>query len=229
MLNTLRPSEAYMRQWINHHWFRQWPDRRQAIIWTNFEISLNGPYGINLSDILIDVRTFWLKKIHLKMSSGKWQPRFVTSSIHCGNTSYESYMSDYNVVWRHPGSVTVVGSLRQNYEFEKNTKTQNLEFPQNIQHITWIFYNDAVIKWKHFLRYWPFVRGIHRWLVNSLHKGQWRGALMFVFYLRLNKRSSKQSRRGWFETPMRSLWRQGNMSRISSDTRYNQDAIWEGM
>ena len=27
--------------------------------------------------------------------------------------------------------------------------------------------------------YWPFVRGIHRSPVNSLHKGQWRGALMF--------------------------------------------------
>ena len=28
-------------------------------------------------------------------------------------------------------------------------------------------------------QYWPFVRGIHRSLVNSPHKGQWRGALMF--------------------------------------------------
>ena len=27
--------------------------------------------------------------------------------------------------------------------------------------------------------YWPFVRGIHRSLVNSPHKGQWREALMF--------------------------------------------------
>ena len=36
-----------------------------------------------------------------------------------------------------------------------------------------------VIKWKHFPRYWPFVWGIHRSPVNSLHKGQWRGALMF--------------------------------------------------
>ena len=34
-------------------------------------------------------------------------------------------------------------------------------------------------QWKHFLRYWPFVRGIHRSPVNSPHKGQWRGALMF--------------------------------------------------
>ena len=30
-----------------------------------------------------------------------------------------------------------------------------------------------------FPRYWPFVRGIHRAPVNSPHKDQWRGALMF--------------------------------------------------
>ena len=35
------------------------------------------------------------------------------------------------------------------------------------------------IKWKHFLRFWPFVRGIHRSPANSAHRGQWRGALMF--------------------------------------------------
>ena len=39
--------------------------------------------------------------------------------------------------------------------------------------------HDVVIKWKHFPRYWPFVRGIHRSPVNSPHKGQWRGTLMF--------------------------------------------------
>ena len=37
--------------------------------------------------------------------------------------------------------------------------------------------------WRHqrdtFPRYWPFVRGIHRSPVNSPHKGQRRGALMF--------------------------------------------------
>ena len=40
--------------------------------------------------------------------------------------------------------------------------------------------HDDVIKWKHFPRYWPFVRGIHRSPVNSPHKGQWRAALMFT-------------------------------------------------
>ena len=39
--------------------------------------------------------------------------------------------------------------------------------------------HDDVIKWKDFPRYWPFVRGIHRSLVNSPHKGQWRGDLVF--------------------------------------------------
>ena len=39
--------------------------------------------------------------------------------------------------------------------------------------------HDVFIKWKHFPRYWPFVWGLHRSLVNYHHKGQWRGALMF--------------------------------------------------
>ena len=40
---------------------------------------------------------------------------------------------------------------------------------------------DDAIKWKHFPRYWPFVRGIRRSPVNSPHKGQWRGALVFLW------------------------------------------------
>ena len=39
--------------------------------------------------------------------------------------------------------------------------------------------HDDVIKWKHFLRYWPFVGGSNRSPVDSSHKGQWRSALMF--------------------------------------------------
>ena len=36
--------------------------------------------------------------------------------------------------------------------------------------------HDDVIKWRHFLLYWPFVWGIHPAPVNSPHKCQWRGA-----------------------------------------------------
>ena len=39
-------------------------------------------------------------------------------------------------------------------------------------------HHDDVIKWKHFPRYWPFVRGIQRSPVNSPHKGRQRTALM---------------------------------------------------
>ena len=63
---------------------------------------------------------------------------------------------------------------------------------------------------ENFPRDLPFVRGIHRSPVNSPHKGQWSGALMVFFNLRLNKRLSKQSRGWWFETPWRSLWRHCN-------------------
>ena len=45
------------------------------------------------------------------------------------------------------------------------------------------FQHDEVINWKHFPCYWPFVRGIHQSPVDSPHKGQWRGALMFSLIL----------------------------------------------
>ena len=54
------------------------------------------------------------------------------------------------------------------------------------QHLTCVWWlsfilshDDVIIKWKHFPCYWPFVWGIHRSPVNSPHKCQWRGALMF--------------------------------------------------
>ena len=64
-------------------------------------------------------------------------------------------------------------------------------------------HND-VIKWKHFPCYWPFVRGI-RWTQRLVTR-----TFDVFFDLCLNKRLSKQSRRRWFETPSRSLWRHCN-------------------
>ena len=46
--------------------------------------------------------------------------------------------------------------------------------------------------------------------VNSPHKGQWRGTLMFSLICALNKPLSKQSRCWWFETPSHPLWRHCN-------------------
>ena len=94
---------------------------------------------------------------------------------------------------------------------------------------------------KHLPRYWPFVRGIHLWPLDSLPKAQLRGkcwwrhhdrkyvhvlyfthasdAELCVFlYQRLNKWSSKRARRRWFETPLHPLWRHFDGS--STTSRY---------
>ena len=82
--------------------------------------------------------------------------------------------------------------------------------------LCFVWIHDDVVRWKHFPRYWPFVRGIHQWPANSPHKVRWYGALRFLmlfvlfFYLHLNKRLSKLSRRRWLETPSRSLWHHFN-------------------
>ena len=73
--------------------------------------------------------------------------------------------------------------------------------------------HDDVIKWKHFSRYWPFVRGIHRSPVNSPHKWPVTRGFDVFFDLRLNKRFSKQWWGWWFETLSRSLWRHSNVVR----------------
>ena len=54
-----------------------------------------------------------------------------------------------------------------------------LKYEANNNTVNFCAIHDDVIKWKHFPRYWPFVRGIHQSPVNSPLKGQWRGALMF--------------------------------------------------
>ena len=93
-------------------------------------------------------------------------------------------------------------------EFPKKTHPHTITSMMTLGH-------DDVIKWKLFPRYWPFVRGIRRSLVNSPHKGQWRGAVIFSLIYALNKRLSKQSWDWWFETPSRLSWRHYN-ERFSS-------------
>ena len=89
------------------------------------------------------------------MFSGQCLP-----SIHCLNTIDYTIMAPY---------------LSQKFLDNDNTILKTF----HAGHIS-CEHHDDVIKWKHFPRYWPFVRGIHRSPVNSPHKGQWRGALMFT-------------------------------------------------
>ena len=69
--------------------------------------------------------------------------------------------------------------------------------------------HDDVIKWKHFPRYWPFVRGIHQPAEFPTQRPVTRSFDVF-FDLRLNKPLSKQSWVWWFETLPAPLWRHSN-------------------
>ena len=42
------------------------PGRRQAIIWTNAGVLLNGTLGTKFDEIFIEIHTFSIKKMHLK-------------------------------------------------------------------------------------------------------------------------------------------------------------------
>ena len=71
-INSLRPSDAYMRQWSNHQMVQIMACRRQAIIITHAGILLIRPLGTNFSKILIEILIFSFKKMHLKVPSKRW-------------------------------------------------------------------------------------------------------------------------------------------------------------
>ena len=77
LVNSLRPSYAYIcdgKLAIVGSDDGLSPGQCQAIIWTNAGIMLIGPLETNCSKILIKIHIFTFKKLHLKVSSGKWRP-----------------------------------------------------------------------------------------------------------------------------------------------------------
>ena len=82
------------------------------------------------------------------------------------------------VPWCMSGSLTRDGGGKRSRHSRRMPNPQFYVFGK--RPMVWRQTNDdSVIKWKHFPRYWSLVWGIHRWQVNSPHKGQWRRALMF--------------------------------------------------
>ena len=91
----------------------------------------------------------------------------------------------------HKGKIPRQQRSSDKHQYDINLMTRLIEADPRVFVIWVILYNglcvdglvkqgpDVIIKWKHFLCYWPFVQGIHRSPVNSPHKGQWCGALMF--------------------------------------------------
>ena len=89
-INSLRPSDAYIcvgKLTIIGSDNGLSPERRQAIMWTNAGILLIRPLGKNLSEILIEIYIFSLKKIHLKscleIAAILSRPQWVNNNVDC--------------------------------------------------------------------------------------------------------------------------------------------------
>ena len=67
------------------------PDRRQAIIWTIAGILIIQTLGTNISEFLSKIHTFSLKKMHLKMSSGKWRSSCLGLNVLTGGRFKKAY------------------------------------------------------------------------------------------------------------------------------------------
>ena len=70
--------------------------------------------------------------------------------------------------------------------------------------------HDDVIKWKHFPRYWPFVRGIHGHRGSPRTKASDAELCLFSMICACRNGWVYISGHRWFETPPRSLWRHCN-------------------
>ena len=100
-VNSLRLSDLYMCQETNHHWFRQW-----LVAWSAPSHYLNQCWNIvnwtlrntNFSEILIAIHMFSFKKLHLKMSSGKWRPFCLSLNVSTYINSWK-FSGVYSALW----------------------------------------------------------------------------------------------------------------------------------
>ena len=133
-----------------------------------------------------------------------------------------------HVLWLKglPGSgwigAILASYLLNQYVFDWHWFDDKMISPSLITHtghrswVNWFghhYLHDDVTKWTHFPRYWPFMWGMNSPVpVNSPHRGQWRGTLMFsLFYAWIN---DWVNNREAGETPSWSLWRQCNGDEI---------------
>ena len=163
----------------------------------------SGPRRSHTHWHLYNYRCFLLRAIKLiEHNSGIWfDPLGLTCALHNSSKYLQKIQGRWNIKYEslccsnwdlaNPSSYC---SLAPSHRY----KAPGIAFPasllaSNKNHSK----HDDVIKWKHFPRYWPFVR---EWPVNFPHKGQWRGALMFSLICAwmngwVNNREAGDSRR----------------------------------
>ena len=157
------------------------PGRCQAIIWTNAGILLIGPLGTNFSENLSEIYTSSLKKIHLKMSLGKWQPFCLGLNV---LMLYIMPWDDWRNFRHHSLMI---------YEFTPESLSWWRHQMETFSALLAICAGNSPVPGE-----FPAQRPVTR-------------SFDVFFDLRLNKRLSKQPWGWWFETPAWSLWRHHNV------------------
>ena len=199
------------------------PGRRQAIIWTNAGILLVGPLWTNINEILIEIHSLSFKKMHLKMSSGKWR------SFCLGLNVLTSNIQAWGVCYVHSFYRILIKMLFITQFLTHGITLINIE--QRASSIFrfrmsgdgyWQIDDCAIWQWSTLEEY-----GYTWWLIQignflRVTGPLWREPTVtggfpsqrpvtrnfcVFFGLRLTKRLSRQSRRRWLEASSRSLWR----------------------
>ena len=165
-INSLRPCDSYVWQYTK-------PIMLQTM---DFRlISLLSIGSLEQTSVKFELKyNTKVTELHFDMSRAKLRPSFfrpLKIHIYCVMVWNNLYinMSD-NEILRVEHIILV---LYTRCISRLNNMRYRTQHDREIQRV-----HDDVIKWKHFPRYWPYVRGIQRWPVNSPHKGQWRLALM---------------------------------------------------
>ena len=147
------------------------PGRRRAIVWTNAGTLLIWPLGTNVS-----------------VSPNEF---IVCRSIHpsCNFHFIWRSISEILPVWLLTSTTLAIFFLSY-WGWNKWLQLWRRYFGIHSLNIYFTYG-----KWKHFPRYWPLVKGIHR-SVDSPHKGQWRKALIFSLICAWTNEWAKKCR--WF-------------------------------
>ena len=101
--------------------------------------------------------------------------------------------------WTGKKSTSLLSELTMNYSLI------SLQFSYcYIRYLLWNCIHDEVMTWKHFLRYWPFVRGnpLVTLVIDWRIQRAVRRSFDVFFEVRLNKQLDKQQSCQWSET----LW-----------------------
>ena len=121
------------------------PGRRQAIIWTNAGILLNGPLGIYFNEIVIEINTFYSRKCiwkcHLR-NGGTLVRYWNTVYIH---TAHCKIM--------HQGGVSILKILpSQNRDPHDKNKTVSIPGKMVLYWLSYFYHNVIPSLRRHFLR-----------------------------------------------------------------------------